>query len=105
MYFKYRKAGGKCGFAESMPQDRITALKKDETPVEMTDVTETANGIIQKGEAAPQTYPEPNYKLGYKAYEKWDTVSWHSFKWPAGGVYKCFCNELVVLNGSFKSTT
>lgn len=56
-----------------MPQDRITALKKDETPVEMTDVTETANGIIQKGEAAPQTYPEPNYKLGYKAYEKWDT--------------------------------
>lgn len=88
-----------------MPQDRITALKKDETPVEMTDVTETANGIIQKGEAAPQTYPEPNYKLGYKAYEKWDTVSWHSFKWPAGGVYKCFCNELVVLNGSFKSTT
>lgn len=85
MYFKYRKAGGKCGFAESMPQDRITALKKDETPVEMTDVTETANGIIQKGEAAPQTYPEPTYKLGYKAYEKWDTVSWHSFKWPAGG--------------------
>lgn len=75
MYFKYRKAGGKCGFAESMQQDRITALKKDETPVEMTDVTETANGIIQKGEAAPQTYPELNYKLGYKAYEKWDTVS------------------------------
>lgn len=52
-----------------MPQDRITALKKDETQVEMTDVTETANGIIQKGEAAPQTYPEPNYKLGYKAYK------------------------------------
>lgn len=56
---KARKAGGKCGFAESMPQDRITALKKDETPVEMTDVTETANGIIQKGEAAPQTVPSP----------------------------------------------
>lgn len=56
---KARKAGGKCGFAESMPQERITALKKDETPVEMTDVTETANGIIQKGEAAPQTVPSP----------------------------------------------
>uniref|UniRef100_A0A3Q4HSB5 Exosome complex component RRP45 n=1 Tax=Neolamprologus brichardi TaxID=32507 RepID=A0A3Q4HSB5_NEOBR len=56
---KARKAGGKCGFAESMQQDRITALKKDETPVEMTDVTETANGIIQKGEAAPQTVPSP----------------------------------------------
>lgn len=54
-----RKAGGRCGFAESMPQERITALKKDETPVEMTDVTETANDIIQKAEAAPQAVPSP----------------------------------------------
>ncbi|XP_030593081.1 exosome complex component RRP45-like isoform X2 [Archocentrus centrarchus] len=54
-----RKAGGRCGFAESVPQERITALKKDETPVEMTDVTETANDIIQKAEAAPQTVPSP----------------------------------------------
>eukprot|EP00064_Thunnus_orientalis_P006018 superscaffoldBa00000607_g6032 len=54
---KARKAGGRCGFAESMPQERITALKMDETPVEMTDVTETANDIVQKAEAPPQTYP------------------------------------------------
>lgn len=53
----HRKAGGRFGFAESMPQERITALKKDETPVEMTDVTETANDIVQKAEAPAQTYP------------------------------------------------
>lgn len=52
-----RKAGGRCGFAESMPQGRITALKMDETPVEMTDVTDRANDIVQKAEAPPQTYP------------------------------------------------
>ncbi|XP_031140434.1 exosome complex component RRP45 [Sander lucioperca] len=56
---KARKAGGKCGFAESMPQERITALKMDETPVEMTDVTDRANDIVQKAEAPPQTVPSP----------------------------------------------
>ncbi|CAK6969820.1 exosome complex component RRP45 [Scomber scombrus] len=56
---KARKAGGRFGFAESMPQERITALKKDETPVEMTDVTETAYDIVQKAEAPPQTVPSP----------------------------------------------
>ncbi|XP_019744965.1 exosome complex component RRP45 isoform X2 [Hippocampus comes] len=50
-----RKAGGKCGFAESMPQERITALKKDETAVEMTDVTERANDIVLNAEVPPQT--------------------------------------------------
>ncbi|XP_051939305.1 exosome complex component RRP45 isoform X3 [Hippocampus zosterae] len=50
-----RKAGGKCGFAESMPQERITALKKDETAVEMTDVTERANDIVLNAEVLPQT--------------------------------------------------
>ncbi|XP_067355374.1 exosome complex component RRP45 isoform X2 [Channa argus] len=54
---KARKAGEKCGFAESMPQERITALKTDETPVEMTDVTERANEIIQKAEPPLQTIP------------------------------------------------
>uniref|UniRef100_A0A8C2FRS3 Exosome complex component RRP45 n=1 Tax=Cyprinus carpio TaxID=7962 RepID=A0A8C2FRS3_CYPCA len=42
---KIRKEGGKFGFAESMPKERITALKRDEAPVEMTDVKETANEI------------------------------------------------------------
>ncbi|XP_041838420.1 exosome complex component RRP45 [Melanotaenia boesemani] len=54
-----RKAGGRCGFAESMPQERITALKMDETVVEMTDVTETAGGIIQKAEAPAAMVPSP----------------------------------------------
>uniref|UniRef100_A0A7N6AZC3 Exosome complex component RRP45 n=1 Tax=Anabas testudineus TaxID=64144 RepID=A0A7N6AZC3_ANATE len=59
---KARKAGGRCGFAESMPQERITALKKDKTAVEMTDVSERANEIVQKAEALPQTYPKPMSK-------------------------------------------
>ncbi|KAM9314954.1 exosome complex component RRP45 isoform 2-T2 [Pholidichthys leucotaenia] len=56
---KARKAGGRCGFAESMPQGRITALKMDETPVEVADATERANEIVQKAEAPPQTVPSP----------------------------------------------
>ncbi|KAM7418507.1 hypothetical protein PAMA_015903 [Pampus argenteus] len=56
---KARKAGGRCGFAESLPQERITALKMDETAVEMTDVTETANDIVQKAEAPSQMVPSP----------------------------------------------
>ncbi|XP_049900251.1 exosome complex component RRP45 [Epinephelus moara] len=56
---KARKAGGRCGFAESMPQERITALKMDETPVEMTDVTDRVDGIVQKEEAPPQMVPSP----------------------------------------------
>ncbi|XP_010734055.2 exosome complex component RRP45 [Larimichthys crocea] len=56
---KARKAGGRCGFAESMPQERITALKMDETPVEMTDVSDAANDIVEKAEAPPQTVPSP----------------------------------------------
>ncbi|XP_017287935.1 exosome complex component RRP45 isoform X3 [Kryptolebias marmoratus] len=48
-----RKAGRKCGFAESLPQERITALKTDQSEVEMTDVSERASDIIQKAEAPP----------------------------------------------------
>uniref|UniRef100_A0A1A7WM61 Exosome complex component RRP45 n=1 Tax=Iconisemion striatum TaxID=60296 RepID=A0A1A7WM61_9TELE len=54
-----RKAGGKCGFAESMPQDRITALKMDQTDVEMPDVSQTGSGILQGAEAPPPTVPSP----------------------------------------------
>lgn len=52
-----RKAGGRCGFAESMPEERITALKMDETAVEMTDVVDGAKDIVQKVEAPRQKYP------------------------------------------------
>ncbi|KAM4595403.1 exosome complex component RRP45 [Fundulus diaphanus] len=54
-----RRAGGRCGFAESMPQERITALKTDQTSVEMTDVAETASSVFQTAEAPPQTAPSP----------------------------------------------
>uniref|UniRef100_A0A3B5LXM9 Exosome complex component RRP45 n=1 Tax=Xiphophorus couchianus TaxID=32473 RepID=A0A3B5LXM9_9TELE len=56
----WRKAGGRCGFAESMPQERITALKTDQTAVEMTDVSETASSIVQTAVAPPQTVPSPS---------------------------------------------
>uniref|UniRef100_A0A3B4B6C4 Exosome complex component RRP45 n=1 Tax=Periophthalmus magnuspinnatus TaxID=409849 RepID=A0A3B4B6C4_9GOBI len=56
---KARKAGERCGFAESMPQERITALKMDETPVEMKNVTEKAEDIVKKYEAPPQSVPSP----------------------------------------------
>lgn len=52
-----RKASGKCGFAESMPRERITALKMDETAVEMTDGKERANDIVERAETPPQMYP------------------------------------------------
>uniref|UniRef100_A0A3Q3W3G1 Exosome complex component RRP45 n=1 Tax=Mola mola TaxID=94237 RepID=A0A3Q3W3G1_MOLML len=54
-----RKAGGRCGFAESVPQERITALKKEETSVEMTDVTDRASEIVEKAEVPSQTVPSP----------------------------------------------
>lgn len=52
-----RKAGGRCGFAESVPEERITALKVDKTTVEMTDVMDEANDIANKAEAPLKKYP------------------------------------------------
>ncbi|XP_034044773.1 exosome complex component RRP45 [Thalassophryne amazonica] len=49
----------KCGFAESLPQEQITALTRDDTPVETSDVTEKASGIVQTGEEPPRTVPSP----------------------------------------------
>lgn len=40
-----------------MPEERITALKVDETAVEMTDVMDGANDIVQKVEAPLEKYP------------------------------------------------
>ncbi|KPP66261.1 hypothetical protein Z043_115261, partial [Scleropages formosus] len=48
---KVRKDGGKFGFAESMPKERITALKTEVAPVEMTDIEEKAKEIICRTEA------------------------------------------------------
>ncbi|KAG7270386.1 hypothetical protein CRUP_024706 [Coryphaenoides rupestris] len=56
---KARKEGRKCGFAESMPQERITALKADETSVEMTDLTQQASDIVQSAPAPAETAQSP----------------------------------------------
>ncbi|XP_020637122.3 exosome complex component RRP45 [Pogona vitticeps] len=43
---KVRKEGGKCGFAESIPNQRITAFKIEEAPVDTKDVQVQAEEII-----------------------------------------------------------
>uniref|UniRef100_A0A9J8BNX4 Exosome complex component RRP45 n=1 Tax=Cyprinus carpio carpio TaxID=630221 RepID=A0A9J8BNX4_CYPCA len=55
----FRKEGGKFGFAESMPKERITALKRDEAPVEMTDVQETASEIVNRTETPTEAVSSP----------------------------------------------
>ncbi|XP_003221849.2 exosome complex component RRP45 [Anolis carolinensis] len=45
---KVRKEGGKCGFAESVPNQRITAFKIEQAPVDTKDVQEQAEEIIAK---------------------------------------------------------
>ncbi|XP_062864402.1 exosome complex component RRP45 [Trichomycterus rosablanca] len=56
---RVRKEGGKFGFAESTPEDRVTVSKKDETPVETTGVQETAEEIVSNAEAPPETVSSP----------------------------------------------
>lgn len=56
---KIRKEGGKFGFAESMPKERITTLKREEAPVEMTDVKETANEIVNRTETPTEAVSSP----------------------------------------------
>uniref|UniRef100_A0A8C6T5A1 Exosome complex component RRP45 n=1 Tax=Neogobius melanostomus TaxID=47308 RepID=A0A8C6T5A1_9GOBI len=117
---KARKAGERCGFAESMPQDRITALKMDETPVEMKDVTEKAEDIVKKSEEPPQTYPLNTRWVGLLALElhelhvtKGPSLQWKSRPYAlirnmlrqswGGGVCKSAMispsNMVIVVNG------
>ncbi|XP_036372727.1 exosome complex component RRP45 isoform X1 [Megalops cyprinoides] len=57
---KVRKEGGKYGFAESMPKERITALKTDVAPVEMTDIEKKAEDIISGTEPpSDSSVPSP----------------------------------------------
>lgn len=62
MFCPSRKEGSRCGFAESMPRERITVLKKKETPVETMNIKEKAKEIIQRAEPPSQLYP-PHNKL------------------------------------------
>lgn len=52
-----RKAGGRCGFAESLPEERITAMIVNEASVETTDAMDGANDVAQKVEAPLEKYP------------------------------------------------
>nr|XP_014345915.1 PREDICTED: exosome complex component RRP45 [Latimeria chalumnae] len=54
-----RKEGGKYGFAESLPNQRITAFKMAVAPVDTADVGEKAEDIISKAEPPTEFAPEP----------------------------------------------
>ncbi|KAM3832010.1 exosome complex component RRP45 isoform 1-T1 [Vipera latastei] len=56
---KVRKEGGKYGFAESIPNERITAFKIEQTPVNTNDVQEQAEEIIAKSFPPPEVLSKP----------------------------------------------
>ncbi|KAE8630486.1 hypothetical protein XENTR_v10000838 [Xenopus tropicalis] len=54
---KARKEGGKFGFAESLPEKRITALKMEKSAVDTTDVENKVEKIILDAEPPSRVYP------------------------------------------------
>ncbi|KAK9398900.1 exosome complex component RRP45 [Crotalus adamanteus] len=56
---KVRKEGGKYGFAESIPNERITAFKIEQTSVNTNDVQEQAEEIIAKAFPVPEVLSKP----------------------------------------------
>ncbi|XP_070613758.1 exosome complex component RRP45 [Erythrolamprus reginae] len=56
---KARKEGGKYGFAESIPSERITAFKIEHAPVNTNDVQEQAEEIIAKAFPPPEVLSKP----------------------------------------------
>ncbi|KAM6441224.1 exosome complex component RRP45 isoform 2-T3 [Liasis olivaceus] len=56
---KVRKEGGKFGFAESIPNERITAFKIEQAPVNTNDVQEQAEEIIAKAFPPPEVLSKP----------------------------------------------
>ncbi|XP_075056420.1 exosome complex component RRP45 [Mixophyes fleayi] len=56
---KVRKEGGKFGFAESLPGQKITALKMEKTPVDTSDVEGKAEEIISKSEPPSDVVSKP----------------------------------------------
>lgn len=51
-----RKEGGKFGFAESIPNQRITAFKMESAAVDTNDVEEQAGEIIAKADPPAEVY-------------------------------------------------
>ncbi|XP_055990469.1 exosome complex component RRP45 [Sorex fumeus] len=56
---KVRKEGGKCGFAESMVHQRITAFKMEKAPVDTSAVEEKAEEIIAEAEPPSEVVSKP----------------------------------------------
>ncbi|XP_068136478.1 exosome complex component RRP45 [Hyperolius riggenbachi] len=56
---KARKEGGKFGFAESLPDQKITALKFEKIPVDTSSVGGKAEEIIAKSEVPSDDLAEP----------------------------------------------
>ncbi|KAM3940175.1 exosome complex component RRP45 [Leptodactylus fuscus] len=56
---KVRKEGGKFGFAESLPDQKITALKIDKSPVDTSDVEGKAEEIISKSKPSSDVVSKP----------------------------------------------
>ncbi|XP_019377619.1 PREDICTED: exosome complex component RRP45 [Gavialis gangeticus] len=56
---KVRKEGGKFGFAESIPNQKITAFKMERAPVDANDVEEQAEEIITKADPPLDVFAEP----------------------------------------------
>ncbi|XP_042195075.1 exosome complex component RRP45 isoform X2 [Callorhinchus milii] len=56
---KVRKEGGKFGFAESIPNQRITAFKIEEAPVDIDGIEEQAEEILTNAEPPPTVDAKP----------------------------------------------
>ncbi|NXF30109.1 EXOS9 protein, partial [Nyctibius bracteatus] len=56
---KVRKEGGKFGFAESIPNQKITAFKRGSAAVDTNNVEEQAEEIIAKAEPPSEVFAKP----------------------------------------------
>ncbi|KAM8939494.1 exosome complex component RRP45 [Pelodytes ibericus] len=56
---KVRKEGGKFGFAESIPDQRITVLRMEKAPVDTSDVEAKAEEVISKSEPTSDVISKP----------------------------------------------
>ncbi|XP_037753066.1 exosome complex component RRP45 isoform X4 [Chelonia mydas] len=60
---KVRKEGGKFGFAESIPDQKISAFKMERAPVDTKDVEEQAEEIITKADSPSDVFAKPVLRM------------------------------------------
>nr|XP_042716020.1 exosome complex component RRP45 [Chrysemys picta bellii] len=60
---KVRKEGGKFGFAESIPNQKISAFKMERAPVDTNDVEEQAEEIITKADPPSDVFAKPILRM------------------------------------------